>query len=159
MLGNHDGGEPMNLRFEKAAPVAAGVFLFAMAGACGSSSEAPAGGGPTGTTSSGAGGSNGSSSTTGGSTSSSAGGTGPGSTTTGATGGSTTGTGGSGGSGMGGSTGGPKVDVPPGEPITAMPMTWTAVPVAGSICRDKMPTGFGVNIAPGSTKLLIYLEG
>jgi hypothetical protein len=40
-----------------------------------------------------------------------------------------------------------------------MPMTWTAVPVAGSICRDKQPTGFGVNLAPGSTKLLIYMEG
>jgi hypothetical protein len=27
------------------------------------------------------------------------------------------------------------------------------------LCRDRQPTGFGVNIAPGSTKLLIYLEG
>ena len=38
-------------------------------------------------------------------------------------------------------------------------MTWTAVPVAGSLCLNNQATGFGVNIAPNSTKLLIYLEG
>jgi hypothetical protein len=38
-------------------------------------------------------------------------------------------------------------------------MMWTAVPVTGSLCRDKQPTGFGVNINPSSTKLLIFMEG
>jgi Pectinacetylesterase len=54
---------------------------------------------------------------------------------------------------------GVKIDVPPGDPITAPPMTWTAIPVAGTLCRNNQPTGFGVNINPASTKLIIYLEG
>src|SRR5215471_7097773 len=145
MLSAETAEGPMNSRRRKATPAAAAICLFAMAGACGSSSETALGD-PVGPTSSGPGGATGSgSSATGGAA------TGSSSSTTAATSTTTGGTTGAGGSGAGGSMGtggstpgGPKVDVPPGDPITAPAMTWTAVPVDGSICRDKQATGFGV---------------
>ncbi len=62
-----------------------------------------------------------------------------------------------GGSGDGG--GGAKIPVPPGEPVTAPAMTWTAVPVAGTLCRNSQMAGFGININPSADKLLIWLDG
>ncbi len=125
-------------------------LVFLLVQACGSGSES-------GSNAVGSSGSNPSGATTG--TAGSSSGQGGSGTTTGpTTGGTTTGSGGS--SGAGGSTGeGPTIDVTPGDPITAPPMTWTAVPVAGAVCRDGRPTGFGINVATGSDKLLIFLEG
>jgi Pectinacetylesterase len=126
-------------------------LIWFVLSACGSGSE-------TGTNAVAGGSNSGGATTTTGTAGSSSGQGGSGPATGPGTGGSTTGSGGSG--GAGGSSGeGPTINVPPGDPITAPPMTWTAVPVAGSICRDGRPTGFGVNIATGSDKLLIYLEG
>src|SRR6266849_3054302 len=149
-------GCTMNVCLSMAARGAAGLFLFAFATACGSSESSPSPNpGSSGPTTTGAGGSSSGQGGAGGASTTTSPTTGPG------TGGATTGTGGSGGSGGGGGSGpsGPKVDVPPGDPITAPAMTWTAVPVAGSLCMNNQATGFGVNIAPNSTKLLIYLEG
>jgi hypothetical protein len=39
------------------------------------------------------------------------------------------------------------------------PKTWAWVPVGGATCRDGSPTGFGYNMNPGSTKLMVFLEG
>src|SRR5262245_26344198 len=36
---------------------------------------------------------------------------------------------------------------------------WMAVPVEGTICRDGQPTGYAISKAPGSRKLMIYMEG
>jgi hypothetical protein len=44
-------------------------------------------------------------------------------------------------------------------PITAPADTWTWIDVPESKCASGTPTGFGVNLHPGSKKLLIYLEG
>src|SRR5512140_2809298 len=45
-------------------------------------------------------------------------------------------------------------------PITGVtPQTWTWVPIAGAICRDGTPTGIAVNVNPGATKTVLYLEG
>ena len=44
--------------------------------------------------------------------------------------------------------------------ITGLPAEkWTWVPVEGALCRDRSPTGVGVNLNPNSTKLMIFLEG
>ncbi len=39
------------------------------------------------------------------------------------------------------------------------PLTWTWQSVAGAKCRDGSDTGIGVNLSPGSTKTVIFLEG
>ena len=39
------------------------------------------------------------------------------------------------------------------------PLTWTWRGVAGAKCRDGSDTGIGVNLSPGSTKTVIFLEG
>lgn len=45
-------------------------------------------------------------------------------------------------------------------PITGAPNEqWLWAPVGGAKCRDGSDTGIGVNINPGSTKLMIFLEG
>src|SRR5579883_649457 len=45
-------------------------------------------------------------------------------------------------------------------PITGLPpMQWTWVPFPNAKCRDGSSTGIGVNPSPGSTKLMIFLEG
>jgi Pectinacetylesterase len=54
---------------------------------------------------------------------------------------------------------GPKISVPPGDPVHVEPITWKAIPVEGTFCRDGMTAGFGISINPSSDKLLIYLEG
>ena len=38
-------------------------------------------------------------------------------------------------------------------------MTWQFVPIQGAMCRDGSATGIGVNVVPGSTKVMIFLEG
>jgi hypothetical protein len=61
----------------------------------------------------------------------------------------------------GSSSGGPAASGPPkGEPIANLPaMTWTYVPIAGTMCRDGSATGIGVNTNPASKNLMIFLEG
>jgi Pectinacetylesterase len=44
------------------------------------------------------------------------------------------------------------ISVPQGD-------TWTWVPFDNAFCRDGTTTGIAVNVHPGSTKLMIYLEG
>jgi hypothetical protein len=39
------------------------------------------------------------------------------------------------------------------------PLTWTWVSVPGAKCRDGSATGIGVNLSPGSTKTVIFMEG
>ncbi|MHB8419376.1 MAG: pectin acetylesterase-family hydrolase [Myxococcales bacterium] len=47
-----------------------------------------------------------------------------------------------------------------GPPITGLTSeSWTWVPIDGAVCRDGSATGIGVNLNPGSTKLMIFLEG
>ncbi|MEZ4339849.1 MAG: pectin acetylesterase-family hydrolase [Sandaracinaceae bacterium] len=46
-----------------------------------------------------------------------------------------------------------------GDPITADAMTWTWVGFDTAVCMNGSATGIGVNINPGSTRLLILLEG
>jgi hypothetical protein len=130
------------------------VLLGSFATACGSSDAAP---------------SSTISMETGGASGAGGGATGTGGESMGS-GGAATGTGGAA-SGTGGAPIGPdaggagapvgdaKIDVPPGDPITATPLQWTAVPVTGALCRDGNETGFGVNVNTTSDKLLIYLEG
>jgi Pectinacetylesterase len=48
-----------------------------------------------------------------------------------------------------------KVDAHRDAPL----LPWTAVPVAGTLCRDGTPTGYAINVNPRSRKLLIFLEG
>src|SRR5580698_1622072 len=44
--------------------------------------------------------------------------------------------------------------------IPSLPaMTWQFVPIQGAMCRDGSATGIGVNVVPGSTKVMIFLEG
>jgi hypothetical protein len=57
------------------------------------------------------------------------------------------------------SGGGTKIDVPPGEPVSAPDRTWKAIPVDGTQCRDRQRAGFGINTNAASDKLLIYMEG
>jgi len=47
----------------------------------------------------------------------------------------------------------------PGAPITATADTWTWVDFPGARCQDGSPTGLGVNLHPGSDRVVIYLEG
>lgn len=35
---------------------------------------------------------------------------------------------------------------------------WTWIPVQGSVCRDGSPTGIGVKLKPGATRLFVYLD-
>lgn len=54
------------------------------------------------------------------------------------------------------------VEGPPewwGEPIDAPADTWTWVPFPETHCADGSPTGIGVNLHPGATRVLLYLEG
>jgi hypothetical protein len=45
-------------------------------------------------------------------------------------------------------------------PITgAQSDTWKWVPFDNAFCRDGTPTGIAINVHPGSTHLMIYLEG
>ncbi|HXX69134.1 MAG TPA: pectin acetylesterase-family hydrolase [Polyangiaceae bacterium] len=45
-------------------------------------------------------------------------------------------------------------------PITgAQPDTWTWVPFDDAFCRDGTTTGIALNVHPGATQLMIYLEG
>lgn len=44
-------------------------------------------------------------------------------------------------------------------PISAPARTWTWVPFSASRCMNGTPTGIGVNLNPGSDKVLIYLAG
>ena len=46
-----------------------------------------------------------------------------------------------------------------GPGISAPAHQWTWIPIAGAVCRDGSPTGIGVRLNPGSTKLYVYLEG
>lgn len=45
------------------------------------------------------------------------------------------------------------------EVSTLAPRQWTWIPVRGTQCRDGSSTGMAVSTSPGSTKLLIFLEG
>ena len=47
----------------------------------------------------------------------------------------------------------------PHTAITATPDTWTWVPFPDSACGNGSPTGIGVNLHPGSTRVLIFLQG
>jgi hypothetical protein len=55
-----------------------------------------------------------------------------------------------------GGTDGPFSDIGKGD---APVLPWRPVPVAGNLCRDGSPTGYGININPASRKLLIFMEG
>ena len=46
-----------------------------------------------------------------------------------------------------------------GEPIDASPLEWVWVPFPETNCGDGSPTGLGINLSPGATRALIYLEG
>jgi hypothetical protein len=50
-----------------------------------------------------------------------------------------------------------EVDALPGQPITAPERTWTWVPFPNAFCGNGTATGIGVNIARGSTRVLLYL--
>lgn len=47
----------------------------------------------------------------------------------------------------------------PPTPITAPDRTWTWVPFPDSRCRNDTPTGIGVNLASGSTRAVLFLQG
>jgi hypothetical protein len=47
----------------------------------------------------------------------------------------------------------------PGDAGAGPPAGWSFYRIDGAICRDGSPTGFYVHYSPGSTKLMIYLEG
>jgi hypothetical protein len=51
----------------------------------------------------------------------------------------------------------PGVDV--GSPISAPAGEWTWIPIRGTTCGDGSVAGVGVNLQPGSTDLLVYMEG
>lgn len=114
--------------------LSAALVLGALA--CGSSEQSGSSSGSSSAASSGASGTGSGSGSSGTSSSSGSGSTGSGSS--------------SGSSGTSGETG----------PITGLPSEqWTWVPFADSMCRDGSATGIGVNLNPGSTKLMIFLEG
>jgi len=46
-----------------------------------------------------------------------------------------------------------------GEPMETPEDTWTWVPFPETFCGDGSPTGIGVNLHPGASRLVIYLEG
>jgi hypothetical protein len=46
-----------------------------------------------------------------------------------------------------------------GQPITAPDRVWTWVPFPNAFCADGAPTGIGVNLASGSTRVLILPRG
>src|SRR5262245_57335206 len=46
-----------------------------------------------------------------------------------------------------------------GTPITANAQEWTFVPFPEAHCMDGSSTGIGVNLASGSDRVVIYLEG
>jgi hypothetical protein len=48
---------------------------------------------------------------------------------------------------------------PKGKPITAVDRTWTWVPFPDAFCGNGAATGIGVNLASGSSRAVIYLEG
>jgi hypothetical protein len=49
--------------------------------------------------------------------------------------------------------------VPKGPPITAPDRTWTWIPFPDAFCGNGAATGIGVNLASGSSRVVIYLEG
>lgn len=48
---------------------------------------------------------------------------------------------------------------PPAEPVRGAPNQWTWVDVPESRCADGSPTGFGVNLAPSSDTVVLFLQG
>jgi hypothetical protein len=61
-----------------------------------------------------------------------------------------------------GSDGGEDTDPDTGDevpPIEAPADTWTWIDIPGTQCADGSPTGLGINVHPGATRLYIYLEG
>jgi hypothetical protein len=63
---------------------------------------------------------------------------------------------GSSGAGVHGDAGAP----PDSTPITNTPAdTWTWVPFDQALCRDGSSTGIALNVHPGSSKVMIFLEG
>jgi hypothetical protein len=45
------------------------------------------------------------------------------------------------------------------DPLQAPADTWTWIDIPGTQCADGSPTGLGINLHPGATRLFIYLEG
>ncbi len=58
-----------------------------------------------------------------------------------------------------GSSSTPPPEAGPDSPIVAPAGEWTWVPVRGTTCGDGSGAGVGVNLQPGSTDLLVYMEG
>ena len=54
---------------------------------------------------------------------------------------------------------GPSTCSSTGQPVAAPELTWVWVEIPGMACGDGSPTGIALNLAPGSDRLLIYLEG
>ncbi|MFO0673309.1 MAG: pectin acetylesterase-family hydrolase [Polyangiaceae bacterium] len=46
-----------------------------------------------------------------------------------------------------------------GAPVTGPARAWTWIDVPDSRCMNDTPTGFGVNLAPGAKRVVVYLEG
>lgn len=65
------------------------------------------------------------------------------------------------GSADGGGSGPGAVDAAPADArqIDGEPLTWTWIDVPGATCMNDTATGLGINLNPGSNKLMIYLEG
>jgi hypothetical protein len=57
------------------------------------------------------------------------------------------------------SSGGAGGSFPKGMPIDAPDSAWTWVPFDNAFCGNGAPTGIGVNLSKGSTRVLIYMEG
>jgi hypothetical protein len=58
-----------------------------------------------------------------------------------------------------GSSSTPNPEVAGGSPISAPAGEWTWIPIGGTICGDGSVAGVGVNLQPGSSDLLVYMEG
>ena len=50
-------------------------------------------------------------------------------------------------------------DTPMPEVLEGPADTWTWIDIAGTKCGNGSPTGLGLNVHPGATELLIYLDG
>jgi hypothetical protein len=46
-----------------------------------------------------------------------------------------------------------------GEPLEAPARQWTWVPFEGSACGNGEPVGLSINLSPGASEVLLYLEG
>lgn len=54
----------------------------------------------------------------------------------------------------------PAIDAPPTDaPITAPADTWTWVDIAGTRCVHGSQTGIAVNLHPGATRLVVFMQG